>query len=179
MQSCICSEKPVLFLSLGPLSLSCPQFQRQWFLLNCFRDIFGTNRNIWNSLVAQWVKDPALPLLWCKFCPWPGNFLMPWTQPKTKQDKTKKDPNKNISVCVPSFFIQMVDSISNLLHLVFLLVIYLGYHLFKHIKLDLCIFFPQQLHNNSFIDVPELFTHSPVDGYFGSLHSSLLPCCKE
>ena len=26
-----------------------------------------------NSLVAQWVKDPAE----CRFDPWPGNLLMP------------------------------------------------------------------------------------------------------
>lgn len=26
--------------------------------------------------MAQWVKDPALLLLWYKFEPWPGNFHM-------------------------------------------------------------------------------------------------------
>ena len=45
--------------------------------------------------MAQWVKDPALSLLWlgsplrCGFDPWPGNFHMLWAQPKTKQNKTK------------------------------------------------------------------------------------------
>ena len=38
--------------------------------------------------VAQWVKDLALLQLWYKlqlqlcFDPWPGNFHMPWMQPK-------------------------------------------------------------------------------------------------
>ena len=41
-----------------------------------------------SSLVAQWVKDLALsllwlrPLKWCRFDPWPGNFYMPWAPPK-------------------------------------------------------------------------------------------------
>ena len=30
-----------------------------------------------NSLVAQWAKEPALPLLWRGFSPWPGNFHVP------------------------------------------------------------------------------------------------------
>ena len=25
----------------------------------------------------QWVKDPTLSLLWCRFNPWPGNFYRP------------------------------------------------------------------------------------------------------
>ena len=45
----------------------------------------------WCSLVTQWVKDPALSLqrlgslLWCGLDPWPGNFHMPWAQPKYKK----------------------------------------------------------------------------------------------
>ena len=44
--------------------------------------------------MAQQVKDPALSLLWLglllwdRFNPWPRNFLMPWTQPKTNKQKT-------------------------------------------------------------------------------------------
>ena len=34
-----------------------------------------------NFLVAQWVKDPAWPLLWQLFDPWPRNFHMPQTRP--------------------------------------------------------------------------------------------------
>ena len=40
--------------------------------------------------MAQWVKDPALPLqqlgwmLWCEFDPWPGNFHMPRACQKKK-----------------------------------------------------------------------------------------------
>ena len=44
--------------------------------------------------MAQWVKDPALPLqqlgwlLWCEFDPWPGNFHMPrvWQKKKKKKE---------------------------------------------------------------------------------------------
>ena len=39
----------------------------------------------WRSgLRAQWVKDPVLSLLWCRFDPCPWNFCMPWAQPKKK-----------------------------------------------------------------------------------------------
>ena len=39
----------------------------------------------------QWVKDPALSLLWLGsllwhgFIPWPGNFHMPQVRPKEKK----------------------------------------------------------------------------------------------
>ena len=46
-----------------------------------------------SSLVAQWVKDPMLSLLWCEFDPWPGNFHMPLAQPKTPN---QIKPNKTI-----------------------------------------------------------------------------------
>ena len=44
-----------------------------------------------SPLVAQWVKDSALPLLWFrsllrhKFNPWPRNFFMPWAQTKKRE----------------------------------------------------------------------------------------------
>ena len=47
----------------------------------------------WSSLRAQQIKDLALSLLWLwlqlwyRFDPWPGNFLMLWTQPKKKKKK--------------------------------------------------------------------------------------------
>ena len=28
------------------------------------------------------IKDLGLSLLWCGFHPWPGNFHLPWAQPK-------------------------------------------------------------------------------------------------
>ena len=37
--------------------------------------------------MAQWVKDPALSLLWPGFIPWLGNFHMPWAQPKEKANR--------------------------------------------------------------------------------------------
>ena len=43
-----------------------------------------------SSLVAQQVKDLALPLLWCGFSLWSGNFYMPWTLP------TPPPPKKNL-----------------------------------------------------------------------------------
>ena len=43
--------------------------------------------------MAQWVKDPALPLLWlwlllwCRFDYWPWIICMLWVQPKKKKKK--------------------------------------------------------------------------------------------
>ena len=41
----------------------------------------------WNSLVAQWVKDPMLSLLWHELLVWYG--FDPW--PKKKKKKKKKE----------------------------------------------------------------------------------------
>ena len=35
--------------------------------------------------MPQQVKDPAWSLLWHKFDPWPGNFHVPWAQPKKRE----------------------------------------------------------------------------------------------
>ena len=46
-----------------------------------------------SSFVAQQAKDPVLllqrlgSLLWHSSDPWPGNFHMPWAQPKKPQTK--------------------------------------------------------------------------------------------
>ena len=51
-----------------------------------------------SSMVAQWVKDPTLPLLWLRsllwhrFDSWPWNFCM--LQGWPKQNKTKKKKKK-------------------------------------------------------------------------------------
>ena len=51
-------------------------------------------------LVAQQVKDPVLSLLWLSlllwvgFNPWPQNFCMPRTPPKTNKQKKKKKKKK-------------------------------------------------------------------------------------
>ena len=46
-------------------------------IVSCLQPFFGTKQGIKakfrSCLVAQWVKDPALSLLWCRFDPWPGN----------------------------------------------------------------------------------------------------------
>ena len=44
-----------------------------------------------SSLAAQKVKDPALSLQWLGFNPWPGNFGMPWVQPKKGKKKEKQE----------------------------------------------------------------------------------------
>ena len=41
--------------------------------------------------MAQWVKDPALLLLWHGFDSWPGNIHMPWAQPGKKKKRKEKD----------------------------------------------------------------------------------------
>ena len=45
--------------------------------------------------MAQQVKDPVLPLLWCRFHPWPGNFCMhALSVVKNTQRKKTKQKNK-------------------------------------------------------------------------------------
>ena len=48
-----------------------------------------------SSLVAEWVKDLALLLLWQEFNLWPGNFPMPWARPKKKKKKKKSHESKS------------------------------------------------------------------------------------
>ena len=61
------------------------------------KDLFlptKAKRLLRSSLMAQGVKDPALLLLWLrsmlwrKFNPWPGNFYIPWSQPKKEKEKS-------------------------------------------------------------------------------------------
>ena len=40
--------------------------------------------------MVQQVKDPALSLQWLGFDPCPGNFHMPWVEPKKKQNPQTK-----------------------------------------------------------------------------------------
>ena len=50
-----------------------------------------------SSFAMHQVKDPVLSLqwlgslLWCRFNPWPGNFHMPWAQPKKKKNLAPKE----------------------------------------------------------------------------------------
>ena len=62
------------------------------FLINISKTNYSAQerREDWSSLVAQWVKDPALSLLWLRFDPWPRNFRMLWMWPKHK-NKVKGD----------------------------------------------------------------------------------------
>ena len=44
--------------------------------------------------MAQWVKDPALSLLWQGYSLWPGKFLRPWAWPKTKKKERKRQTER-------------------------------------------------------------------------------------
>ena len=54
-------------------------------------------RENWNSLVAQQVKDPVLSLLWlvlllwCGLIPWPGDFHMSQTWSKKRERAREQD----------------------------------------------------------------------------------------
>ena len=50
-----------------------------------FAGVEALKLNCVSSLVAQWVKDLALSLLWCQFDPW--NFHRLQVQPKKKKKK--------------------------------------------------------------------------------------------
>ena len=53
--------------------------------------------------MAQWVKDPSLPLqqlgslLWLKIDPWPRNIHILWVRQKKKKKKKKK---KKGNICI-------------------------------------------------------------------------------
>ena len=49
--------------------------------------------------MAQWVKDPAVSLLWHELDPWPGNFWVLQVQLKNK--------NKNIVPCVCTIYLKV------------------------------------------------------------------------
>ena len=51
-----------------------------------------------NSLVAQWTEDPVLLLLGHEFDPWPGNFYMPWLQPKEIKNNTHTHTHTHIRI---------------------------------------------------------------------------------
>ena len=59
-----------------------------------FNFIYCLKNKCGSSLAAQWVKDPVLLLLWCRFNPWPGKVRMPQVQPQKKKKKrqTKENP---------------------------------------------------------------------------------------
>ena len=47
-------------------------------------------KEFWSYLVAQWVKDLVLSLLWHSFNPCLGSFCMLRAQPKRKNNKEKR-----------------------------------------------------------------------------------------
>ena len=59
-------------------------YSRKWHIVNNYNFYKSKKKcmyyffKIWvrSSLVAQWVKDQVLSLVWCRFSPWPGNFSM-------------------------------------------------------------------------------------------------------
>ena len=72
--------RTTVFSTLSGTSTETPS--AWWDIMTIFS--VQDNWKIGSSLVAQWVKDPALYLwwfgsqLWCRFDPWPRNFSMPW-----------------------------------------------------------------------------------------------------
>ena len=55
------------------------------------------SKSSWSLLVVQQVKDLVLLLwlllhLWLWFSPWPGNFFVPWAQPKEINKQKAFDP---------------------------------------------------------------------------------------
>ena len=52
--------------------------------------------------MTQWIKDPALSLLWLRSLlwhrldPWPGNFHMLQAQPNKEKDEQKKKNNESL-----------------------------------------------------------------------------------
>ena len=61
--------------------------------------------------MAQWVKDPALSLLWLcflqwrRFDPWPGSFHMLQAQPKQPTNYNTNKQTKQLSLCDFIWFI--------------------------------------------------------------------------
>ena len=58
------------------LTLSFTWDNKYPFLLSGY--FFRKDRSFQSSLVPQWVKDPALSLLWLRFDSWPRNLYVPW-----------------------------------------------------------------------------------------------------
>ena len=87
------------------------------------RPLHAAESTSWSSLVAQWVKDLALSLLWlgslmwCGFHPWPGNFCTLWEQPKKKKKKKEKKEKEKKALPVHGHTIKRTNgsrSIANL-----------------------------------------------------------------
>ena len=83
-------------------------------IVSCLQPFFGTKQGIKakfrSCLVAQWVKDPALSLLWCRLDPWPGNSAC-----HRHGQKEKKKKKKNCGVLGPrQIFFNVASVISGL-----------------------------------------------------------------
>ena len=82
-------RRPVATAPIGPLAWEPP------YAIGAALKKKIINKNDWNwsSPVTHWIKDPMLSLpcfrslLWYGFDPWPGNFYVPWVQPKKKKKK--------------------------------------------------------------------------------------------
>ena len=65
--------------------------------------------------MAQWVKDPALSLLWHGFNPWPGEFLhSPGLAKNKTKNKKKQSSQCGSAVINPSSIHEDVGSIPGL-----------------------------------------------------------------
>ena len=61
-----------------------------------------------SSLVAQWIKDLVLSLLWPRFHPWHWNFHMPWSWPE-KRRKPKRLSQAETTGETDPFFVWRKD----------------------------------------------------------------------
>ena len=57
----------------------------------------GKEKSLWSSLVARWVKDLVLSLLWLRFDLGSQNFWMPQVQAPSPQKKERKEERKEKS----------------------------------------------------------------------------------
>lgn len=101
LKKCIPLETHAFTITITTLWLSLYKCLATAYLMQCWRvglsfnSMAFENKTSWSSLLAQWVKDRALSLLWLwlqlwyGLTSWPGNLrmLQAWPKIKTKQNK--------------------------------------------------------------------------------------------
>ena len=78
----------IFYVAVGFGQINIDNFCMTVYISSKFYTFIFILKFSWSSLVAQWVKGPALSLLWCgslqwnRFDPWPWNFFIPQAQLK-------------------------------------------------------------------------------------------------
>ena len=85
----------IFLLSPNLSSLDPQQAERTTSLMRCCADI---KERSGSSLVAYWVRDLALSLLWSRFNPWPRNFRLPRVWPKRKKKKKERKKKRGLNI---------------------------------------------------------------------------------